>query len=126
MNSPAITIHPDAPLGAAAQLLNAHRIRRLPVVGADKELIGMVSRRDLLSVFLRPDRDVAVDVADELSAALETSPMRVVVSVADGEVRLAGEMPDGDAIREAVKVAARVDGVVAVHDHLAVGLAVRG
>ncbi len=118
MNSPAITIHPDAPLGAAALLMNAHRIRRLPVVGPDKELMGMVSRHDLLSVFLRPDREVAVDVAAELAAALENRPMRVVVSVADGEVRLAGEMADRDTIREAVKIATRVDGVVAVHDHL--------
>ena len=32
MTSPAITIHPDAPVGAAARLMNGHHIRRRPVV----------------------------------------------------------------------------------------------
>jgi CBS domain-containing protein len=59
MTSPAITIHPDAPVGAAARLMNGHRIRRLPVVDPSGKLIGIVSRRDLLSVFLRPDEEIA-------------------------------------------------------------------
>ena len=40
MSSPAITIHPDAPLGAAAGLMNGHRVRRLPVVDLSGKLIG--------------------------------------------------------------------------------------
>ena len=40
--------------GAADE--HAH-IRRLPVVDEDGKLVGIVSRRDLLSVFLRPDAD---------------------------------------------------------------------
>jgi CBS domain-containing protein len=39
--------------------MNTHHIRRLPVVDAQGKLAGIVSRRDLLSVFLRPDADVA-------------------------------------------------------------------
>ncbi len=35
--------------------MNAHNLRRLPVTGADGQLLGIVSRRDLLGVFLRPD-----------------------------------------------------------------------
>jgi len=38
MTAPAITIHPDAPLGAAARLMNGHNIRRLPVVDASGKL----------------------------------------------------------------------------------------
>ena len=34
--------------------MNTHHIRRLPVIDEDGELVGIVSRRDLLSVFLRP------------------------------------------------------------------------
>ena len=34
MTSPAITIHPDAPLPAAARLMNSRHIKRLPVVEA--------------------------------------------------------------------------------------------
>ena len=61
MTSPAVTIHPDAPIPSAARLMTAHRIRRLPVVDPDGKLIGIVTRRDLLSVFLRPDEEIASD-----------------------------------------------------------------
>src|SRR6516162_9649442 len=61
MTTPAITIGPDATIPAAARLMNTHRIRRLPVVDEDGKLIGVVSRRDLLSVFLRPDGDISHD-----------------------------------------------------------------
>lgn len=56
MTTPSIMIHPYAPVGAAARLMNGHQIRRLPVVDPAGKLIGIVSRRDLLSVFLRRTR----------------------------------------------------------------------
>jgi CBS-domain-containing membrane protein len=36
--------------------MNSHHLRRLPVVDAAGKLVGIVSRCDLLSVFLRPTR----------------------------------------------------------------------
>jgi CBS-domain-containing membrane protein len=42
-------------LAAAARLLRVHLIKRLPVVDPRQRLVGIVSRSDLLSVFLRPD-----------------------------------------------------------------------
>jgi CBS domain-containing protein len=62
MTAPAITIRPDAPLPTAARMMNAHRIRRLPVVDGSGKLLGVVSRRDLLTAFLRPDDEIAADV----------------------------------------------------------------
>jgi CBS-domain-containing membrane protein len=64
---PALTVHPDAPLPAAAGLMTSRHVKRLPVTeagtafggGAGGKLIGIVSRRDLLRVFLRPDADIA-------------------------------------------------------------------
>ena len=94
MSAPAITIHPDAPLGAAARLMNAHHVRRLPVVNPAGELIGIVSRRDLMSVFLRPDAEIAAEIADELAAMPGAAVMRIAVSIADGEVVLTGELPN--------------------------------
>ena len=58
MTTPAITIHPDATIPGAARLMNTHHVRRLPVVDSQGKLVGIVSRRDLLSVFLRPDADL--------------------------------------------------------------------
>jgi CBS domain-containing protein len=119
MSSPAVTIHPDAPLGAAARLMNGHHIRRLPVVNPAGELLGMVSRRDLLRVFLRPDTEIAGDVADALGRALTAGPVRVAVTVADGVVTLTGEVQKADMIAEAVRAASEVNGVVAVTSKLA-------
>src|SRR5512142_2620680 len=61
MTSPAITIGPDATSPAAARLRNTSRLRRLPVVDEQGRLVGVVSRRDLLSVCLRPDDDIIHD-----------------------------------------------------------------
>ena len=121
MTAPAITIHPDAPLGAAARLMNAHHIRRLPVVNPSGELIGIVGRRDLLTAFLRSDADIATEIADSLTRIAQAGPVRIDVRVSDGEVVLTGEVPRATLVGEAVKIASDVDGVVAVSCKLAVG-----
>ena len=59
MSRPAITVGPDATVAEAARLLRVHLIKRLPVVDPLRRLVGIVSRSDLLSVFLRPDDEIA-------------------------------------------------------------------
>jgi len=120
MTRPAITIHPDAPLGEAASLMNGKHIRRLPVVSPARELIGLVSRRDLLAAFLRPDGEIAAEIADDLMRGVAGSPVRVAVTVTEGEVTLSGELPTADLVARAAKLAAEVDGVVGVLNRLTV------
>lgn len=48
MTSPAITVGPDAPISAVAELLLANRISAVPVVGPDGDILGIVSEGDLL------------------------------------------------------------------------------
>lgn len=92
MTTPVITIHPDTLVGAAARPMNGHRIRRLPVVDSSGKLIGIVSRRDLLSVFLRPDEEIAAEVNGMLTGILHAEPDGVTVP--DGVVTLSGtEVP---------------------------------
>jgi CBS domain-containing protein len=114
MTSPAITIGPDASLSAAARLMNAHHLRRLPVVDAAGNLVGIVSRRDLMKVFLRPDEDITAEVSDALAQILPDDAGQVTVGVFEGVVTLAGALAGPDLIRVAVGLAAEVDGVVAV------------
>ena len=114
MTSPAITIHPDAPLGAAARLMNGHRIRRLPVVDQSGKLIGIVSRRDLLSVFLRPDEEIAAEVHSALIGILLEEPGEVEVTVRNGVVTMSGALNRKNLIPVAERLAAGVDGVVGV------------
>ena len=117
MTSPAITIHPDASLPAAARLMNSHHLKRLPVVSPDGTLAGIVSRCDLLTVFLRPDEDIAQEVRDMLSQILLADPAAVTVRVHNGIVTLSGE-PDLGGQRDLIPVAVRltwdIDGVVDV------------
>ena len=45
------TVGEETPLGEAAELLLRRRIRRLPVIRGDNELVGLVSRSDLITFF---------------------------------------------------------------------------
>jgi len=117
MTSPAITIHPDASLPAAARLMNSHHLKRLPVVDGDGKLIGIVSRSDLLSVFLRPDEDIAREVREMLSQILLADPEGVTARVHNGIVTLSGQPGQGDQsdlIPVAVRLTWDIDGVVDV------------
>jgi CBS domain-containing protein len=119
MTFPAITIHPDASLGTAAALMNAHHLRRLPVADPEGKLLGIVSRRDLLSVFLRPDTEIAHQVREILTELLPGGPTGVEVAVHNGVVTLTGDpepAADGDLIQVAVRRTRDVDGVVDVID----------
>ena len=118
MTSPAITIHSDASLSAAARLMNAHHMRRLPVVDAAGDLVGIVSRRDLMKVFLRPDEELSAEVSGALAQVLPEDAGQVAVGVSDGVVTLDGALGDQDLIPVAVGLAAGVDGVVAVVSRL--------
>jgi CBS domain-containing protein len=118
MTSPAITIRPDATIAAAARLMNAHHVRFLPVVDSVGRLLGVVSRRDLLSVFLRPDPEIARQVGEILSGLLP-GPTGIEVSVRNGVVTLTGEpelAAEEDLVPIAVRLAWNADGVVDVVD----------
>jgi CBS-domain-containing membrane protein len=123
MTTPAITIGPDATIPAAARIMNTHHIGRLPVIDGDGKLVGIVSRRDLLSVFLRPDADLIRDVRQVLDDIPFADPKDVIVDVRHGVVTLAGMLRTGPAdIGDLTSLALRliwdVDGVVDVVNKL--------
>jgi len=119
MTAPPVTIGPDATIAAAVRAMNTHHVRRLPVTGADSQLIGIVSRRDLLSVFLRPDTDIIHDVRRVLDEIPLTHPAGVIVTVRHGMVTLTGTIrPATGAPQDLIPLVTRltwdVDGVVDV------------
>lgn len=123
MTSPAVTIHPDATIPAAARVMNANHVRRLPVVDPDGKLIGIVSRRDLLSVFLRPDSEIAEDAAAVLDDILLAEPGDAAVTVRNGVITLTGTLKPmagqhDDLVPVAIRLLWDIDGVVDVVNHL--------
>src|SRR6266542_1725900 len=66
MSTPVITVDPDATVPMAARLLARHGIKRLPVVDDQDRLVGIVSRADLLRLFLRDDEAIHREILDEV------------------------------------------------------------
>ena len=123
MTTPAITIGPHVTVHAAGRLMSTRRVRLLPVVDEHARLIGVVSRRDLLAVFLRPDDDIAADVRQVLDEILLAEPDEAEVTVRDGIVTLTGTLDPatgahGDLIPVAIRLMWDVDGVVDIIDRL--------
>lgn len=58
MSGPALVIKPETTVARAADLMQTRRVKRLPVVDAERHLLGIVARSDLLEVYLRPAPDL--------------------------------------------------------------------
>ena len=114
MTAPAVTITPERPAAAAARMMLDHGVHRLPVV-RDGELVGIVTRADLVRAFTRSDADIALEIREEvLRRALWLDPHEVEVTVDRGEVALAGEIEAKSDAEVLTKLVRRIPGVVSV------------
>ncbi|CAL9390561.1 hypothetical protein SUDANB176_01253 [Streptomyces sp. enrichment culture] len=113
MTSPAVTVRADVTLADAAGLMARHRVKRLPVVDERGVLEDVVSRADLLVVFLRDDGELAGRVRREVVARLFPGPEPAVrVEVRDGVVRPTGRVRDTSLVPAAARLIRAVEGVV--------------
>ena len=120
MTAPAVTVGPEELVAAAARRMYDRGVKRLPVVDHSGALVGIVTRADLLKVFLRSDDEVRFDVLDHVIGDLVPLPLGAVeVEVSDGVVRLTGRVRRRSQAEALEKVAGAVDGVVAVESRLA-------
>ena len=119
MTSPAVTVTSDATLTQAARLMHRHHVKRLPVVGPAGELVGILSRADLLLPFLRSDESIATEVREAVVAGtLAIDPGELEIGAEDGVVRLEGQLETRSLARILVRLVAAIEGVVAVEDRL--------
>lgn len=88
MTSPAVTIDQSQTLSYAARVLHQRHIGRLPVVEHDARLIGIVTRSDLLTVFLGSDEDLLAAIQEAIAAVDDSST--IWANVDDGVVVLQG------------------------------------
>ncbi|MDP9093350.1 MAG: CBS domain-containing protein [Actinomycetota bacterium] len=116
MSTPPVTIHArDSIVDAARTAARAH-VRRLPVVTDDGSLVGMVTRSDLLGVFLRSDPEIHEHVVEVIKQSCAVDPSTVEVSVQDGVVSLHGQLERRGQLRPFLDAIRAVAGVVSVHD----------
>jgi CBS domain-containing protein len=117
MTRPAVTANPDDLVQAAARLMRARGLQRLPVVGSDGRLAGIVSRSDVLSVFRRSDEEIRREVTgDVIADGFFTDPARFTVTVHNGIVTLAGAPGSIVLGASIVRQVEHLEGVVAVRD----------
>jgi len=119
MTEPPITVHADNSIVEAARSMAQHRVERLPVLDEENRLVGIVTRRDLLQVFLRPDAEIREEIVEDvLVRAMWLSPRSIDVQVVEGVVTLSGHMERKSETEIAVSMTRQTDGVVAVVDQL--------
>jgi len=128
MSHDVTTIGEDAGLEEAVELMEHHRVKRLPVVAGDN-VVGIVTRADFvrgLVEFVRQSYDEPLasdaEIKEHVEAELRTQKWAPVASinilVKDGVVNLHGVLTD-ERERDAIRVIAEnVSGVRAVHDHI--------
>ena len=116
MTAPAVTIAPEADAGQAARLMCRWRVGRLPVVaGPDGRLAGIVTRSDLLRVYLRPGEQIRAEIeAAVLPRAGGTRPESLAVAVRGGIVSVSGRLERRSAVEALVRSIQEVEGVVGV------------
>ncbi|MCX4458913.1 CBS domain-containing protein [Streptomyces sp. NBC_01340] len=119
MTSPAVTARPQWSVVEAARAMAQHHVKRLPVVDDADRLLGIVSRGDLVHVFLRRDLTIREEITtDVLTRTLGLDPGAVTAQVTAGRVTLSGTLPQESLIPIAVRLSESVDGVVNVTNHL--------
>jgi CBS domain-containing protein len=122
MTSPVKSVSPDLAAGAAARELAAAGVRRLFVMDDDGALVGVLSRRDLLKLFLRDDEELRTTIRDEIfGRMLWVDPNTIDVAVTDGVVTLQGELERQSEVEIAGHLVRALPGVVDVHNQLRCG-----
>ena len=131
MTTPVVHAAEDTPLADVVEMMEKHNVKRLPVL-SDGELVGIVSRRDMLRALAwqvapmppPPESDSAIRAIMNDVLKNEEWAMSAVVNVivSEGVVHLWGVI-DSEEQRQALRVAAEnIPGVAAIEDHLSFSL----
>jgi len=119
MTSPVVTVSTDIPIAQAARVMRERNVRRLVVVDTRLRIAGIVSRSDLLKVFLRTDEDLRDEVLHKLlPAVVPTEASGIDVDVESNVITLTGRVDRRTDVEILYRLARDVDGVVNVVNRL--------
>jgi CBS domain-containing protein len=119
MTRSVVTITPEATVGEAARVMGRRSVKRLPVVDLEGELIGIVSRSDIVGAFTKPDDVIEDEVREDvIRRLLFLDPELIRVSADDGVVTLEGELENRTEAHLLEELSRRIAGVVRVESRL--------
>ncbi len=131
MARPVVSVPENAELADVANLLEAHRIKRLPVLRSGK-LVGIISRADVVRALaqLKPGAKAAAPddgalqkaIMEKLRAASWLDATYINLTVSGRVVELWGFVSSDEQRKAARIMAEEVGGVLRVADHLRVGV----
>lgn len=131
MTPEVVAVGVDAPLTEIVELMEKHRVKRVPVTDKDR-VVGVVSRADLLRALAvtarqmpaapgdapRDDRAIRNRLLDTLEKEAWTPVSTLNVTVSDGVVDVWGTISDEQERRAIAVIAENTPGVKKVNDHL--------
>ena len=107
MTKDVVAARPESTLKEVARLLAEHGIS-----GLHRE------RGDLIKAFVRPDDELEHEIREEILRMLLSVPAEIAVTIAEGDVALAGEVETQADAEALLRVIERVTGVVSVDSRL--------
>jgi CBS domain-containing protein len=113
-----VDIGPEESIWSAARRMEVKAVKRLPVVDEDGNLLGIISRADLVGALARRDSDIAEDVADAIQDLGVETVADLDIRSNNGVVTLVGRVDRRTTAEIAVRLASRVMGVIEVLDRL--------
>jgi CBS domain-containing protein len=113
------TARPDLPIALAAREMRDRGFKRLPVVDEAGKLVGIVSRGDLLKVFLRTDENLRDEIRHTLDAAeSRLGGKDLEASVERGVVVLSGGFESRSRLEATLRAVEGIDGVIGTRNHM--------
>jgi CBS-domain-containing membrane protein len=119
MTADLITTTAGSPLAMAASLMFQHHVRVLPVIDSQRHVVGVVSRAQVLKVFLRSDESIRKEVVRSLGEAPSIALPESKIEVRDGVVHGHGVAESDSAAELIVQRVMAIPGVVGVNLHAA-------
>lgn len=127
MTRTVISVVPETPLHEVAELFERNHIKRVPVLNMSGELVGIVSRANIVQAVASagprlevslPDAAIRSKLLDELRKQPWAHAHKLNVMVSEGVVELWGFV-ENEQEQQAINVAAKsIPGVSAVNDRL--------